>query len=202
MNMLKFLIKRIGRFIHKKPNPIDQLKNNGAKVGNNVFIAGELFYNNFEAPLIEIGDWVTFATGVKLILHDSSLVDVLIDKPLKTKFGNIKISNNVYVGAYSTLMPGINIGAYSIVGAGSLVVKDIPHRTVWAGVPAKKLYDLDDFAAIWLEKDKENNGRFKHVSWDGLSLKDFCLKYGPRHSSKHSEAVFNIFNIAMRRNEK
>ena len=49
------------------------------------------------------------------------------------------IGNNVYVGANSCIIGPILIGDNSVVGAGSVVVKNIPKNEVWAGNPAKKI---------------------------------------------------------------
>ena len=63
--------------------------------------------------------------------HDFSLDNM----PLM--IGEMVIGNNVFIGAKSLLLPGINIGDYAIVGAGSVVVKDVDPWTVVGGNPAK-----------------------------------------------------------------
>ena len=50
-----------------------------------------------------------------------------------------KIGKNVAIGSNSTILGNINIGDGSLVGAGSVVTKNIPAREVWAGNPAKFL---------------------------------------------------------------
>ena len=52
------------------------------------------------------------------------------------------IGDNVWVGANCCLLPGCKIGDNSIVGAGSVVSKEIPPNEIWAGVPAKIIRDL------------------------------------------------------------
>lgn len=49
----------------------------------------------------------------------------------------IKVGNGAWIGAGAIILPGVTIGEYSIVGAGSVVRKDVPPRTVVAGNPAK-----------------------------------------------------------------
>tara|TARA_B100000959_G_scaffold34671_1_gene32988 strand:- start:432 stop:950 length:519 start_codon:yes stop_codon:yes gene_type:complete len=51
--------------------------------------------------------------------------------------GDITIGQNVRIGAHSILLPGIKIGNGSSVGAGSVVTKDVPENTIFAGNPAK-----------------------------------------------------------------
>jgi acetyltransferase-like isoleucine patch superfamily enzyme len=49
----------------------------------------------------------------------------------------IEIGPDVWIGAHVTILPGVVIGKGAILGAGSLVNKDIPEYQIWAGVPAK-----------------------------------------------------------------
>lgn len=43
-------------------------------------------------------------------------------------------------------MPGIHIGSHAVIGAGSVVTKDVPAETVWAGVPARQICTLREYA--------------------------------------------------------
>lgn len=54
----------------------------------------------------------------------------------------IAIGKNVWIGAAATIVPGVTIGDNSIVGAGSVVTKDVPANTIVAGVPAKIIRKL------------------------------------------------------------
>ena len=54
--------------------------------------------------------------------------------------------DNCVVGMRAILLPGVTIGPDSIVGAGSVVTRDVPPRTVAAGVPARVLCTLDEYA--------------------------------------------------------
>ena len=50
------------------------------------------------------------------------------------------------MGARSTIMPGVRIGSNAVIGAGSIVTKDVPAETVWAGVPARQICTLREYA--------------------------------------------------------
>ena len=52
---------------------------------------------------------------------------------------NIHIGSNVWIGCHVIILPGVHIGANAIVGAGSVVTKNIPEGETWAGTPAKFL---------------------------------------------------------------
>lgn len=51
----------------------------------------------------------------------------------------IHIGKNVWIGAHAVILPGVNIGDGAVIGAGSIVNRDVPSGTVVAGVPAKAL---------------------------------------------------------------
>lgn len=68
---------------------------------------------------------------------DRSLLDIRPNiRPLYSK-GPVIIEENVWIGEMSCIMPGVTIGKGSIIGANSVVTKDIPAYCMAAGVPAK-----------------------------------------------------------------
>ena len=107
------------------------------KIGKRVFInAGCQFQDQGG---IEIGDDVLIGlqTIIATLNHDPNPKKRggMIPKP-------VKIGNNVWLGARVTICPGVTIGEGAIVGAGAVVTKDVPPRTVVAGVPAKIIKEL------------------------------------------------------------
>ena len=102
------------------------------KIGKRVFInAGCQFQDQGG---IEIGDDV--------LIGPQTIIATLNHDPDPEKRGgmfakSVKIGNKVWLGARVTICPGVTIGEGAIVGAGAVVTKDVPPRTVVAGVPAK-----------------------------------------------------------------
>ena len=52
------------------------------------------------------------------------------------------IENNVFIGANSMILKGVKIGDRSIIGAGSVVTKNVPSDQIWAGNPAKFIREI------------------------------------------------------------
>ena len=87
---------------------------------------------------ITIEDKVLIAANVKLITnnHDPYERDILTCKPILIKEG-------AWVGAGATILPGVTVGKYAIVGSDSVVTKDIPDYAVAVGTPAKVIKFLE-----------------------------------------------------------
>ena len=56
---------------------------------------------------------------------------------------SVKIKNGAWIGAGTIILPGVEIGSNSVVGAGSVVTKSIPDFRVYAGNPAKLIRSLE-----------------------------------------------------------
>ena len=102
------------------------------RIGKRVFInAGCQFQDQGG---IEIGDDVLIGpqTIIATLNHDPNPEKRggMIPKP-------VRIYDKVWLGARVTICPGVTIGEGAIVGAGAVVTKDVPPRTVVAGVPAR-----------------------------------------------------------------
>lgn len=106
------------------------------KIGNNVFINSNLLA--MARGSITIEDDVQIAGNVSLLSnnHDPYERMILPCKP-------ILIQKGAWIGANVVILPGISIGKHSIVGAGSVVTKDVPNYAVVVGNPAKVIKTLD-----------------------------------------------------------
>jgi acetyltransferase-like isoleucine patch superfamily enzyme len=58
--------------------------------------------------------------------------------------GGVTVRRLVRIGAHSTLLPGVTIGENTLIGAGSVVVRDIPANSVAAGCPARVIKSIDE----------------------------------------------------------
>lgn len=107
---------------------------------------------------MEISSGVTFVThdgAIWVLSGQERYMDVI-------RYGKIEIKDNCFIGTRSTILPGVSIGPNSIVGAGSLVRKDVEPNSVYAGVPARRICSLEEYAEKCLretpEYDKERYG--------------------------------------------
>lgn len=103
-------------------------------VGKNVFINSECHFQDQGGIRIgdgsQIGPKVTLAT----LNHGIAPEDRCTLYPAP-----IVIGRNVWIGASTTVVPGVIIGDNSIIGAGSVVTRNVPENTIVAGVPAKAI---------------------------------------------------------------
>jgi len=101
--------------------------------------------------LISIGNNVRLAANVSLVTHD--MIHAMLNNrqgnstPFREYMGCIRIDDNVFVGANTTILANVHIGSNVIIGACSLVNKDLESGYVYAGVPAKKICTLDEFVS-------------------------------------------------------
>jgi maltose O-acetyltransferase len=108
--------------------------------GSNIFI-GDYCFINYECAIldareVEIGDHAFIAPGVHLytVHHPTDPTERLAGVELSTP---IRIGNNVWIGGRSVICPGVTIGDNATIGAGSIVVKDIPANVVAVGNPCR-----------------------------------------------------------------
>ena len=89
---------------------------------------------------IRIGAHSLIAPRVSLITHQHSYSEAgSLIAHQATRYDEIEIAEDVWIGAGAIVLPGVQIGKGAIVGAGALVTCSIPPYEIWAGNPAKKI---------------------------------------------------------------
>lgn len=71
-----------------------------------------------------------------------------LSQPLETK--PVTIGRNCWIGARVIILPGVTIGNFSIIGAGSVVTKDIPEYSIAVGNPAHVIKKWDPDSKAWV----------------------------------------------------
>jgi acetyltransferase-like isoleucine patch superfamily enzyme len=139
----------IGRIIQKlklrygsQETVLKTLRQMGMRIGE-----GCRFYSlkiGSEPWLIRLGDQVCVTPDVSFVTHCANTQ--FQDKyESLTAFGKIDIKHHCFIGVGAILLPNVTIGPYSVVGAGSVVSKDVPPNTVVAGNPARVICSIEEY---------------------------------------------------------
>ncbi|WP_280788319.1 acyltransferase [Paenibacillus sp. PastF-3] len=120
-------------------NPKNYIIGKKLSIGKGTFVNYSCFFDC--TSLIEIGERCNIAMGTMFVTASHQIGNIErragldISKP-------IKIGNGCWIGARSTILPGVTIGEGCIIAAGSLVIKNCSPNSLYAGVPAKRIKEL------------------------------------------------------------
>ena len=144
MRVIKLIwngIHVIQKRLYCKLNSIKYAKVLGVKVGNGTVFYGpraEMF--STEPWLITIGRNCHITAGVTFCTHDGGTLSV------RNKCGPFVIVGNIiYIGIKNLTLPSVHIGDNAIIGAGSIVTKDIPDNCVATGLPCRVIESRDKY---------------------------------------------------------
>lgn len=147
--ILKNLLAEIGENCYIEP-PLHANWGKYTHFGNNV-------YANFNLTLVDdtdifVGDNVMFGPNVIIATAGHP-----VDPPLREKVAQfnipVRIGKNVWIGAGAIVLLGVTIGDHSVIGAGSVVTKDIPPNVVAVGNPCRVLREINDRDKEYYYKD-------------------------------------------------
>jgi acetyltransferase-like isoleucine patch superfamily enzyme len=106
----------------------------GARIHSNVFIP--------EYSELEEGAWVGPGAIFTNVLHP-------LCPEVKQCIKGPTVRRGAKIGAGAVLGPGIEVGEDALIGSGSMVITDVPPRTVWVGNPARQVKDIDALSCPW-----------------------------------------------------
>ena len=174
---MKKLLKRLYRYLSPCPkevavDDISRYRSLGVKIGENVCLVGPISPVIFssEPYLVSIGDNTTVSFDVVFVTHDAAtrVIRHLPDgNPETVIYGPIHIGKNCFIGCRSTILPNVTIGDNSIIGAGSLVNRNIPANSVAAGTPCRVICSLEEY------RDKHKDDFLYMVSLDYDSKREY-----------------------------
>lgn len=115
--------------------------------GKNVHF-GNGVYANFNLTMVDdcdifVGNNVMFGPNVTVSAGTHPIHPELRSKQAQYNIP-IHIGNNVWIGANSVILTGVNIGDNSVIGAGSIVTKDIPSNVIAVGNPCRVLREINE----------------------------------------------------------
>ncbi len=183
VDQLKYLQKL---YKYNKTKPVQQkkrekmLKAMFAEIGENCYVEtpfrsnwggsnvhfGKNIYANFNLTLVDdadiyVGDSTMFGPNVIVCTAGHPINAKLREQVYEFNIP-IHIGKNVWIGANSVILPGVTIGDNSVIGAGSIVTKDIPSNVVAFGIPCKVQREISE---------KDDKFYFKDMQIDPELLK-------------------------------
>jgi len=180
-------LDRLYDFNHTRPSELEKrsrmLKEMFAEIGEDCYIEpplhsnwggrhvhfGRNVYANFNLTLVDdthiyVGDYTMFGPNVVIATAGHPILPELREGIGYQYNAPVHIGRNCWLGAGVLVMPGVSIGDNSVIGAGSVVTKDIPANVVAVGSPCRVLREIG-------EHDREFYFRDRRIDWEEISRK-------------------------------
>ncbi len=128
---------------------------------------GNGVYANFNLTIVDdghiyVGDSVMFGPNVTISTANHPILPELRVKGLQYN-KDVHIEKNVWIGSGTQIVPGVTIGENSVIGAGSVVTKDIPANVVAVGNPCRILREIGDHEREYFYKNEK-------IDWSELGI--------------------------------
>lgn len=152
--MLNDMLAEVGENCYIEPPFHSNWGGKNVHLGNNV-------YFNFNATMVDdthiyIGDYTMLGPNVVIATAGHPILPELREKALQYNMP-VHIGKNCWLGAGVIVLPGVTIGDNTVIGAGSVVTKDIPANVVAVGNPCKVLREISEHDKEFYYKDKRIN---------------------------------------------
>lgn len=134
----------------------------GMHIGHGVNLPASTWIDTSSCFAISIGDWCGFGEQCLILSHDAQM-DEFLDVGLIAK---VVIHESCHFGSRTVILPGVEVGPRTVVGANSVVAKSLPPDTVCAGAPAKVICGLDEY----LERHVAKLGTAKQFPWTEYNI--------------------------------
>lgn len=150
--LLKEMFGDIGEGCYIEPPFYANWAGKHVHFGNNV-------YANFNLTLVDdtdiyVGDKVMFGPNVTVATAGHPIDPELRYQAMQYNIP-VHIGENVWIGANAVILPGVTIGDNSVIGAGSVVTKDIPANVVAVGNPCRVLREIGEHDREYYYKDRK-----------------------------------------------
>lgn len=115
------------------------IRRGGVNVKNGCWIGRNVHFDTVHPELITVESGAIITQGTIILTH---YIDP-IRRGIHFRNGTVHIGKSAFIGCNTVICNSVTIGDNSIVGAGSIVTKDIPENEIWAGNPARKIKDRE-----------------------------------------------------------
>ena len=170
-------LDRLYDFNQTRPTELDKrtrmLQEMFAEIGENCYIEpplhanfggahvhfGKNVYANFGLTLVDdthiyVGDYTMLGPNVVIATAGHPILPELREKAYQYNMP-VRIGRNCWIGAGAILLPGVTIGDDVVVGAGSVVTKDLPSGVVAVGNPCRVLREVNEHDREYYFKDRK-----------------------------------------------
>ena len=152
--LLKEMFAEIGENCYIEPPLHSNMGGHHVHFGRNI-------YANYNLTLVDdthiyVGDYTMFGPNVTIATAGHPILPELRQRGLQYNMP-VRIGKNCWLGAGVIILPGITIGDDVVVGAGSVVTKDIPSGVVAVGNPCRILREVGEHYRQYYFKDREIN---------------------------------------------
>lgn len=161
-NLLKKMFAEIGDGCYIEP-PFH------ANFGGKHVHFGKSVYANFNLTLVDdthiyVGDYTMFGPNVTVATAGHPILPKLREKQYQYNAA-VHIGKCCWIGAGAMILPGVTIGDNTVIGAGSIVTKDIPANVVAVGNPCRVMRKIND-------RDKEYYFKDRKIDWESIISED------------------------------
>ena len=127
---------------------------------------GSNIYANYNLTLVDdghiyIGDWVQFGPNVTIATAGHPVLPELRKEKFLQFNKDVHVEEGAWIGAGSIILPGVTVGAWSVIGAGSVVTKDIPAGVVAYGNPCRVARRIS-------KRDRHYFYKNERINWDEI----------------------------------
>ena len=168
---------------------IQHLRSLGMSIGDDVSIYAptKTLIDESYPWMIAIGNNVKIAQGAIILTHDYSwsVLKRYNDGQILGASGKVQIGDNVFIGMNAIITRGVTIGNNVIIGAGSVVTKDCLDNGVYAGNPAKRIAEIDEFL---------NKRQAAQIEEARILAVEYKERYGKLPSEDVFHEYFMLFN--------
>ena len=157
--MLKGMFAEIGEGCYIEPPFHTNMGGRHIHFGKNIYV-------NFNGTFVDdthiyVGDCTMFGPNVVIATAGHPILPELREKGYQYN-APVRIGRNCWLGAGVIVVPGVTIGDNVVIGAGSVVTKDIPSNVIAVGNPCKVLREVNDHDREYYFKDKK-------IDWEQLN---------------------------------